>query len=98
MQLGGTLVTLPTSEYWLSVVHPNRPAPHAPSRHPQYHLELVQIAFPPNKAQCIMHDQQEPDWISEALRQARYRSPLVSPESPDVIAGNVLVGFMVTSI
>jgi hypothetical protein len=45
-----------------------------------------------------MRDQQEPDWISEALRQARYRSPLVSPESPDVIAGNVLVGFMVTSI
>jgi hypothetical protein len=61
-------------------------------------VELLQIALPPDKAQCIMQCQQEPAWTSEALRQARYGSPLVSPESPDVIAGTALVGFSVTSI
>jgi hypothetical protein len=40
-QLGGALVTMPTWEYWLSVTHSIRPVPHAPSRRPQYHLELA---------------------------------------------------------
>ena len=51
-----------------------------------------------DKAQCIMHGRREPAWTSEVLRQARYGSPLVSPESPDVVAGTALVGFSVTSI
>jgi hypothetical protein len=45
-----------------------------------------------------MHGRQEPDWISEALRQVRYGSPLISHESPDVIAGKSLVGFSVANI
>ena len=61
-------------------------------------LGLLQIALPPDKAQCIMHGRQEPDWTSEALRQARYGSPLVSSASPDVVAGTALVGFSVKSI
>jgi hypothetical protein len=59
---------------------------------------IVQIALPPDKAQCVMHGRQEPGWVSEALRQARYGFPVVSSESPDVIAGTDLVGFSVTSI
>jgi len=59
---------------------------------------LLRIAHPPDKAQCIMHGRQEPDWISEALRQVRYGSPLISHESPDVIAGKSLVGFSVANI
>jgi hypothetical protein len=61
-------------------------------------VELLQIALPPDKVQCIMHGQQEPAWTSEVLRQARYGSPLVSPESPDIVAGTALVRFSVTSI
>jgi len=38
------------------------------------------------------------EMVSEALRQARYGSPLVSPESPDVVAGTALVGFSVARI
>jgi hypothetical protein len=58
---------------------------------------IVQIALSPDKAQCVMHGRQEPGWISEALRQMRYGSPMVSSESPDVVAGKDLVGFLVTS-
>jgi hypothetical protein len=60
-------------------------------------VELLQIALPPVKAQCIMHGRQEPAWTSEVLRQARYGSPLVSPESPDVVDGTALVRFSVMS-
>jgi hypothetical protein len=61
-------------------------------------VELLQIALTLDRAQCILHGRQEPAWTSEALRQARYGSPLVSSESPDVIAGTALVGFSVMSI
>jgi len=58
----------------------------------------LQIALPPDKAQCIMHLRQDPALTSEALRQARCGSPLVSSESPDVIAATALVSFSVRSI
>jgi hypothetical protein len=61
-------------------------------------VELLQIALPSDKAQCIMHGRREPAWTSEVLRQARYGSPLVSPESTDVVASTALVRFSVTSI